>query len=117
MIALSYFYLEIRTGLNDVNTFPDKAETKKAFLLMEEKFSFGTVSPAGFLSPAEIVVSGNIDDPQVMGAIGRVQQSLVEDTTFPLPPQPPIVNEARDVALLDAAVPPVNRPAPRLRTT
>ncbi|MCY4528999.1 MAG: MMPL family transporter, partial [Chloroflexi bacterium] len=81
MLALSYFYLEIRTGLNDVNTFPDKAETKKAFLLMEEKFSFGTVSPAGFLSPAEIVVSGNIDDPQVMAAIGRVQQSLVEDTT------------------------------------
>ena len=29
MIALSYFYLDIRTGLNDVNTFPDKAETKK----------------------------------------------------------------------------------------
>ena len=105
MIALSYFYLDIRTGLNDVNTFPDKAETKKAFLLMEEKFSFGTVSPAGFLTPAEIVVSGNIDDPQVMGAIGRVQQSLAEDSTFPLPPQPPVVNDARDLALLTLPFP------------
>ena len=105
MIALSYFYLDIRTGLNDVNTFPDKAETKKAFLLMEEKFSFGTVSPAGFLSPAEIVVSGNINDPQVMGAIERVQKSLLEDTTFPLPPQPPIVNDAGDLALLTLPFP------------
>ena len=33
MLVLSWFYLDIRTGLNDVNTFPDKAETKKAFLL------------------------------------------------------------------------------------
>ena len=105
MIALSYFYLDIRTGLNDVNTFPDKAETKKAFLLMEEKFSFGTVSPAGFLSPAEIVVSGNIDDPQVMGAIAEVSQSLAEDPAFPIPPQPPEVNDARDLALLTLPFP------------
>ena len=105
MIALSYFYLEMRTGLNDVNTFPDKAETKKAFLLMEEKFAFGAVGPAGFLSPAEIVVSGNIGDPQVMAAIERVRQSLAEDTTFTLPPQPPIVNDAGDLALLTLPFP------------
>ena len=60
MLILSWFYLDIRTGLNDVNTFPDKAETKKAFLLMEEEFSFGEVTPAGFLSPADIVISGTL---------------------------------------------------------
>ncbi len=100
MLLLSWFYLDIRTGLNDVNTFPDKADTKKAFLLMEEEFSFGAVTPAGFLSPAEIVISGNIDSPQVQEAIGKLQQSLVADPTFPLPPQPPVVNEGRDLALL-----------------
>ena len=105
MIALSWFYLDIRTGLNDVNTFPDKAETKKAFLLMEEKFSFGTVTPAGFLSPAEIVVSGDISDPQVAEAIAQVQQSLAADASFPLPPQPPVVNEAGDLALLTLPFP------------
>ena len=86
MIALSYFYLDIRTGLNDVNTFPDKAETKKAFIVMEEEFSFGTVTPAGFLSPAEIVISGNISDPAVQEAIAKLQQSLAQDFTYPLPP-------------------------------
>ena len=100
MLVLSWFYLDIRTGLNDVNTFPDKAETKKAFLLMEEEFSFGEVTPAGFLSPAEIVISGDIDSPQVQEAIGKLQQTLAADPTFPLPPQPPVVNEQRDLALL-----------------
>ena len=105
MLALSFFYLDIRTGLNDVNTFPDKAETKKAFLLMEEKFSFGEVSPAGFLSPAEIVISGDISDPRVMEAVAGLQMSLVEDPTFPLPPQPPVVNEAGDLALITLPFP------------
>jgi len=100
MLVLSWFYLDIRTGLNDVNTFPDKAETKKAFLLMEEEFSFGAVTPAGFLSPAEIAISGDISSPQVQEAIGKLQQSLAADPTFPLPPQPPVVNEQGDLALL-----------------
>ena len=100
MLVLSWFYLDIRTGLNDVNTFPDKAETKKAFLLMEEEFSFGAVTPAGFLSPAEIVISGDIDSPQLQEAIGKLQASLAADPRFPLPPQPPVVNEQRNLALL-----------------
>ena len=105
MIVLSYFYFDIRTGLNDVNTFPDKAETKKAFLLMEQEFSFGEVTPAGFLSPAEIVISGDINSPQVMEAIQDLQLALVADPTFPLPPQPLVVNEAGDLGLLVLAFP------------
>ena len=31
MLALSYFYLDIRTGLNDVNTFPDGHRPRKPF--------------------------------------------------------------------------------------
>lgn len=100
MIAVSYFYLDIRTGLNDVNSFPDQAQTKKAFLLMEEEFSFGEVSPAGFLSPAEIVVSGEMDDPLVMAAMTELQRSLLDDPAFPLPPELPLLNEAGNVALL-----------------
>ncbi len=100
MIVVAYFYLDIRTGLNDVNSFPDKAETKKAFLLMEEEFSFGEVTPAGFLSPARIVISGDIDDPAVQEGIQKLQQSLVDDPIFPLPPQVPVVNDAGDLALI-----------------
>ncbi len=104
LIALSYFYFDIETGLNDVNSFPDKARTKEAFLLFEEKFSEGTVSPAGYLSPAEIVIVGDIDDPQVDQAIGHLEQSLLADPTFPVPPGRE-VNDARDLALLTLPFP------------
>ena len=105
MIFVASFYLDIRTGLNDVNSYPDSAETKKAFLVFEEEFSFGAVNPAGYLSPAEIVVSGNIDDPQVMGAIETLQASLLADPAFPVPPNPLEVNDARDLALLSLPYP------------
>ena len=54
LIVLTVFYFDIRTGLNDVNTFPDVAKTKQAFIVLEEEFSVGEVNPAGVLSPAEI---------------------------------------------------------------
>ena len=47
MIVLSSFYFGITTGLNDVNSFPERSETKEAFIVFEEEFSFGDVSPAG----------------------------------------------------------------------
>ena len=104
MLALSYFYLDIRTGLNDVNTFPDGARTKEAFLLLEEKFSVGSVSPAGVLSPAEIVIDGDIDDPQVAAAIGDLQRELFTNAAFPVPPTR-TVNDAGDLALLSLPFP------------
>ena len=105
MLALASFYLDIRTGLNDVNSYPDKAETKQAFLVFEEEFSFGEVNPAGFLTPAEIVIEGNIGDPAVMGAIERVRAAVIADADFPVPPNPLEVNDAGDVALLSVPYP------------
>ena len=105
MLVLASFYLDIRTGLNDVNSYPDKAETKQAFLVFEEEFSFGEVNPAGFLTPAEIVIEGNIGDPAVMGAIQRVQAAVIADADFPVPPNPLEVNDAGDVALLSVPYP------------
>ena len=104
MIALAAFYLDIRTGLNDVNTFPDSAETKKAFIILTEEFSVGEVSPAGVLSPAEIVVVGNISDPQVEGAISRLEQAIVDSSDFPVPAERE-VNDAGDLALLTLPFP------------
>ena len=105
MLVLSSFYFDIRTGLNDVNSYPDKAETKQAFLVFEEEFSQGEVNPAGYLTPAEIVISGNISDPAVKGGIERLQAALVADAGFPVPPNPLVVNDAGDLALLTVPYP------------
>ena len=104
MIVLTSFYFGIQTGLNDVNTFPDSSETKEAFIVFEEEFSFGDVSPAGVLSPAEIVIDGDINNPQVQAAIARLVTSLEADPTFPMP-LPPQVNQAADLALLTLPFP------------
>ena len=118
MIALSFFYFGIKTGLNDVNTFPDDSETKAAFIVFEEEFSVGAVSPAGILSPAEIVIDGAIGSPQVQEGIARLMQSLAEDPAFPVPPVYE-ANNAGDLALLTLPFPgkPNSRAATDTMTT
>ena len=113
LLVLSYFYFDIHTGLNDVNSFPDKSKTKETFLVFEEEFSIGEVTPAGVLSPAEIVIDANIADPQVQQAGFRLVQLLQDDPDFPLPPQLE-VNDAGDLALL--ALPFPGEPNSRLAT-
>ena len=104
MLFLSYFTFEMQTGLNDVNTFPDEAETKEAFVLLEEKFAVGDVGPNGLLNPAEIVIAGDVNDSRVAGAIERLEQALVDDPTYPVPPERE-VNDAGDLALLTLRLP------------
>ena len=105
LIALTYFYFGIKTGLNDVNTFPDISETKEAFTVLEEEFSVGEVSPAGVLSPAEIVIDGDINSTEVAGgAMVRLLTSLREDSAFPVPPSYE-VNTDGDLALLSLPFP------------
>ena len=104
MIALTYFYFDIHTGLNDVNTFPDKSEVKEAFNVLEEEFSVGDVSPAGALSPAEIAIDGDIESAQVQEAIARLTQSLVDAPEFPVPPSLE-ANAEGDFALLTLPFP------------
>ena len=112
MIFVTLFYFDVgvlgmngvRTGLNDVNTFPESSKTKEAFILLEEEFSVGEVSPAGILSPAEIVIDGDVNDPRVQEAIAKLQLSIVESPEFPVPPVLQ-VNDAGDLALLTLPFP------------
>ncbi len=106
MVLVTLFYFNIgvfgidgiKTGLNDVNTFPEASETKEAFIVLKEEFSFGEVNPAGILSPAEIVIDGDLNDPRVQEAVARLEASLIESSDFPIPP------ERRDNDRLDLAL-------------
>ncbi|MDE2669475.1 MAG: MMPL family transporter [Chloroflexota bacterium] len=129
MLAAAYFYFEIDTGLNGVDVFPEGAQTREAFFVLEEEFSFGLVTPA------EIVIDGAINSPQVKDAIATLQESIAADGRFTvlLPqqllsgdeiaglralnyqilPSGLVVNPAGDLALLSVAPPgePSARPA------
>ena len=112
MVLVTLFYFNvgifgingIQTGLNDVNTFPDSAKTKEAFIVFGEEFSVGEVSPAGVLSPAEIVIDGDVNDPQVQEAIARLEKAIVDSPDFPVPADR-TVNDAGDLAVLTLPFP------------
>ena len=129
MLAAAYFYFEIDTGLNGVDVFPEGAQTRDAFFVLEEEFSFGLVTPA------EIVIDGAINSPAVKEAIGNLEEAIANDARFTvlraeqllspdelaglravgfqLLPSGLVVNPAGDLALLSVALPgePSARPA------
>ena len=102
LIALAAFYFQINTGvntgLNGIDTFPDDAQTKQAFTILEEAF------PIGLASPADIVIDGDIGDPQVRAAIDDLRNAIAGDPRFPIP-LTETVNQAGDLAWLEVIIP------------
>ena len=98
MIAATAFYFQIQTGLNGVDAFPEGTQTREAFFVMEDHFSFGLVNPT------DIVIDGDIDSPQVQQAIGKLQTSLAAHQGLQVVPGS-IVNDAGNLALLRVIIP------------
>ena len=97
MLAAAFSLLDMNTGFNGVDSFPDGTRSKAAFELLEEKFSYGVAVPT------EIVIDGNIDSEQVQSAIASLQDTIAGDLDFF--GQPTLqVNEQRDLAVLSVAV-------------
>ncbi len=98
MVVAIVYYFQIETGMNGVEALPDGAITKEAYLVLEENFAFGLATPS------DIVIEGDITDPQVQMAIGQLTQLLVEDPRFPIPPLPDPSSSDR-ITLLKLALP------------
>ena len=76
LVAAAVPYLDINTGFNGVDSFPDGTQGKEAFQVLEREFSFGVISPA------EIVISGEVTSGSVQEAIGRLEARLEGDSDF-----------------------------------
>ena len=100
MVAVTLFYFQIQTGINGVDTFPEGAETREAFLVLEEhpKLSFGVANPL------EIVIDGDISNARVLAALDQLETTLAGSGISPLPPLRQI-SPAGDLALLQVIVP------------
>ena len=97
LIAASVAFFDLHTGFAGISTFPDRLESKQAFLILDEEFS------AGEVTPAKIVIDGDIESAAVQGAIQRLTALMAQDEAFS-PPRPLQVNDARDLALLEVPV-------------
>ena len=98
MVVAIVFYFQINTGLNGVDAFPEGAESREAFFVMEREFSFGLVNPT------EIVIEGDIDSPEVQSAIEELQASLSGHPAITLASTHPEVSDAGDLALVTAYI-------------
>ena len=97
MIAAAAFFLQINTGSNGVDAFPEGSYTKDAFFILEKEFSFGVAKHA------DIVVEGDISSPEVQGAIEKVASSIQDDPRFPLPAELKAYPDA-NLAVLSVAI-------------
>ena len=97
MLVASFFYFEIETGLNGVDTFPEGTQTRNAFFVMEKEFSFGLVNPT------EVVIEGDINNPGVQAAIDELRTSPATLQNLQLLPGP-VVNATGDLAVLTVII-------------
>jgi uncharacterized membrane protein YdfJ with MMPL/SSD domain len=95
MLLAATSYLTINTGFSGVTTLPDEARSKEAFLVLEQEFAGGRTSPA------QIVVDGDVNSPEVQAAIERLRAAIAEDPAFS-PETEVQPNEAGDLTLVNA---------------
>ncbi|MGH2789900.1 MAG: MMPL family transporter [Actinomycetota bacterium] len=96
LIAASLSYFNINTGFAGVSTLPEDTRSREGFELLSQEFS------GGMNSPVEIVVDGDVNSPEVKGAIENLQAELAGDDLFG--PSQVQVDEAGNTAIVSAPV-------------
>ena len=84
-------------GASGVSSMPDNLESKQGFLILEEDFSFG------MLTPAQIVIDGDIGSASVLEGIDNLTAIIESDPSFYGSPTLEI-NPSLDLAKLSAPV-------------
>src|SRR5512132_3602761 len=75
--GLGSFYFQLHRGTSqNVSTLPDDFPSKQAFLTLQQEFS------GGLTDPAKIVITGDVESPEVQAAIQRLQEAIASDPTF-----------------------------------
>ncbi len=98
-LAIPYAGIELGSSMGP-ESLPDSVESKEAYLLLNEKFSVGD------LSPAIITIDGTIEKESVQKGIDKLTRSIENDDVFG--PIDLRVNEKGDVAFINV---PINSPA------
>lgn len=96
LLAASFSYFDIRTGASGVESLPAGSESRRGFDILERDFSFGLVTPA------EVVISGDVRSPAVQAGIERLKNALKAEPIFGEPRLE--VNRAGDLALLSVPI-------------
>jgi RND superfamily putative drug exporter len=97
LIAAIVPVTDFKLGASGISTLPDHLESKEGFLILEEDFSFGLITPA------QIVIDGRIDSAPVQAGIEHLTVLIEADDSFYGTPALE-VNGSGDLAELSAPV-------------
>src|SRR6476646_7163540 len=94
LLALPYF--SINTGAAGLATLPDSTLSKQGYVALNRDFSVGEVTPA------TIVVDGDVATPAAAKAFQNLQTSLTRDGRFG--PVAPAVSQPKNIAVINVPV-------------
>ncbi len=92
MVALALPYFDMNKGSAGISSLPEGTETRAAFDILSQDFA------AGMVSPIEVVVDGDLNDPVIADSIERLSASIEGSGAFGLLTVE--ANEAGDLVLL-----------------
>jgi len=73
LVALTIPYFRIDIGSTGISTFPEDLQSVQAFNILNEEFS------AGRIDPADVVIDGDVNSPEVAQAIERLRTITAGD--------------------------------------
>jgi len=73
LVALAIPYFRIDIGSTGISTFPEDLQSVQAFNILNEEFS------AGRIDPAEVVIEGDVNSPEVAASIERLRGLIAND--------------------------------------
>ena len=93
LIAATIPFFDIKLGSSGVEDLPDDFRSKQGFEVLSSEFGF----IIGAL--AEVIIEGNIADPETQQAIEDLKTALAKDPAFG-PPSELVVNASGDIPLM-----------------
>ena len=99
LVAAAYPMVDLAIGFAGVSSMPDGIPAKEGFLVLDEEFSAGNVTPA------QIVFEGNLDTPEFQGELRSLVAFLESDSRTAFGPEQPLqTNDAMTIGLLSVPV-------------
>ena len=99
LVAAAYPVVDLAFGFAGVSSMPDGIPAKEGFLVLDEEFSAGNVTPA------QIVFEGNLDTPEFQGELRSLVAFLESDSRTAFGPEQPLqTNDAMTIGLLSVPV-------------
>ncbi len=97
LVGLIFPFFDLRLGTTGISALPDEVPSRQAFELLNEKYGFGSDSPA------LVVIDGDVDAPNIAAAISDLTSAMEDDPTLGAPEVE--IHADTNIAILSATVP------------